>query len=433
MKGVIIAAPNSGAGKTTLTLGIIRALTQRGLRVATGKSGPDYIDPRYHSLAGAGTCVNLDVWAMNRAQILSLSGQFTGDFTIIEGAMGLYDGAQVPDNPLGKGSTADLAATLDLPVILVLDVARQGQTAVAIAQGLANMRSDIKIAAVILNQVGSAKHGHMIRRAMQTINMPVLGVIPRQQSIAMPSRHLGLVQAEEHKDIGGFINMAADTATEYLDLDALLALGQSIKSGVQVDILPPLAQHIAVARDQAFAFVYPHLLSDWQNFGAEISFFSPLNDEAPKTDADAIYLPGGYPELHAGRLAGNSNFIAGMQKAAQNERLIYGECGGYMTLGQGLIDAEGYHHEMLNLLPLVTSFENPKLHLGYRHLSPIGNLPWKAPLMAHEFHYATITQEEDTERLFHACDSMQEPLPDMGLRKGTVMGSFAHVIAMGKL
>jgi cobyrinic acid a,c-diamide synthase len=197
---------------------------------------------------------------------------------------------------------------------------------------------------------------------------------------------------------------------------------------LEVQKLPPLAQRIAVARDVAFAFAYPHLLADWRAQGAKISFFSPLADETPNQDADAVFLPGGYPELHAGAIAAAEKFRAGMHAAATRGALIYGECGGYMVLGERLIDGEGRSHRMLGLLPLETSFENPTLHLGYRRLEPLNGLPWSVPLSAHEFHFASIVGEGEADRLFRAETPDKKPLGCVGLRCGSVTGSFVHVI-----
>ncbi len=190
----------------------------------------------------------------------------------------------------------------------------------------------------------------------------------------------------------------------------------------------PIGQRIAVARDVAFAFAYPHLLSDWRDAGAEIVFFSPLADEAPAADADAVYLPGGYPELYASAVAAAKKFRAGMHAAAERGALIYGECGGYMVLGESLVDAEGADHPMLGLLPLQTSFKHRMLHLGYRVLRPLSDLPWDATMTAHEFHFARVVSEGDADRLFEAEDAAGENLGPAGLRRGRIMGSFMHVI-----
>jgi cobyrinic acid a,c-diamide synthase len=191
------------------------------------------------------------------------------------------------------------------------------------------------------------------------------------------------------------------------------------------EALPPLGQRIAIARDAAFAFAYPHLLHQWHRSGASLSFFSPLANEPAEPDADAIFLPGGYPELHAARLSANAAFLAGLR---MSKGLIYGECGGYMVLGEALVDARGTSHAMAGLLPVVTSFANRKLHLGYRQLTPEPGAPWSSPLRGHEFHYSSIVQEGAADRLFSARDAAGRDLAPMGLRRGRVMGSYAHAI-----
>jgi cobyrinic acid a,c-diamide synthase len=191
--------------------------------------------------------------------------------------------------------------------------------------------------------------------------------------------------------------------------------------------LPPLGQKIAIAKDQAFAFIYPHILSDWRQQGAELSFFSPLNDEAPQADADAIFLPGGYPELHADKLANAVNFHDGMHKAARSGAMIYGECGGYMVLGQSLTDKDGATHKMLGLLPHSSSIDRPRRQLGYRCLSHQSPLPWPKSLLGHEFHYSTQSGEV-ANPLFAATDAQGNAQPAMGCLLGNVMGSYAHVI-----
>ncbi|PLS22237.1 cobyrinate a,c-diamide synthase [Neptunicoccus cionae] len=416
MGGLILSAPGSASGKTTLTLGILRALKQRGVAVRSAKSGPDYIDPRFHAAASGADCLNLDAWAMTADRIRNLAAG--PDTLLIEGAMGLFDGAP----PDGKGAVADLARILNLPVVLILDVSHQAQSVAAVAKGFATLDPDVGIAGIILNKVGSPRHERMLRLALAPLGIPVLGAVHRMGSLQTPSRHLGLVQAEEHPDLEVFLDQAAAVVAGSIDLESLLDLTaplqmpQSTATG-----LPPPAQRIAVAADTAFAFAYPHLLQDWRNQGAELSFFSPLADEAPP-ECDLVFLPGGYPELHAGKLAANTRFMTGLRKSPA----IYGECGGYMVLGDGLVDASGTRHRMAGLLGLETSFASRKLHLGYRNLSPCGGL-WDSPLKAHEFHYAT-TLKATGDPLFSATDAEGTALPPMGLRAGTISGSFAHVI-----
>jgi len=426
-RGLLIAAPSSGAGKTTLTLALIRALRTAGHSVVSAKSGPDYIDPRFHEAASGAPCINLDAWAMGPATLSSLAaGQGAGnDLMIVEGAMGLFDGAAN-----GQGSAAELAATLSVPVVLVVDCARQSQSVAALVHGFRSFRADVEISGVILNRVGSARHEDMLRTALAPLGVPVFGALPRSPDLVLPERHLGLVQAFEHPDIEAFLERAAHLCAQNVDLAAIAGTAGVIADGTRKrpGLPAPLGQRIAIARDVAFAFAYQHLLDFWRREGAELSFFSPLADEAPDLGSDAIFLPGGYPELQAPTLASAGNFKAGLREAAHTGNLIYGECGGYMVLGQGLVDADGARHEMLGLLPLETSFANRTRHLGYRRLEPMGGLPWNTPLTAHEFHYATIAGEGEADRLFRAADAEGNTLPDMGLRSGSVMGSFAHVI-----
>ncbi|MGB3689485.1 MAG: cobyrinate a,c-diamide synthase [Jannaschia helgolandensis] len=411
MPGLILAAPASGSGKTTVTLGLLRALRDRGIAVRGAKSGPDYIDPRFHEAASGASCPNLDAWAMDPAMIAGLAA--TPDLLLIEGAMGLFDGAP----PDGRGAVADLARQLHLPVVLIVDAARMAQSIAPLVAGFADHDPEVNVAAVILNRIGSPRHEAMLRAACP---LPVLGAVPRDAALATPSRHLGLVQAGEHPALETFLTQAARIMADRIDLDALIGLAAPLK-GADCSPLPPPAQRIAVARDAAFAFVYPHLLSGWQAAGAEIATFSPLADD-PAPDADLVYLPGGYPELHAGRLAANTTFLASLR-----DREVYGECGGYMVMGETLTDAAGQHHAMAGLLRLQTSFADRRLHLGYRRLQA-NHGPFAGNWRGHEFHYATTLRAEG-DALFTAQDAEGTALPAAGLRAGRASGSFAHLIA----
>lgn len=418
-KALILAAPSSGSGKTTLTLGLLRALAQSGHAVRGAKSGPDYIDPRFHEAATGGTpCVNLDAWAMTPQRLSALL--HGADTVIVEGAMGLFDGAP----PEGKGATADLARHFGAPVVLVVDASHMAHSVAALVAGFARHDPAVKVTGVILNKVGSIRHETMLRRALAPLGLPVLGAVPRDATLATPSRHLGLVQAGERADLDTFIDRAADAVRAAVDLDALVGLAAPIATLPQGPRTAPPAQTIAVAQDAAFAFAYPHLLADWRAGGAELRFFSPLADEAPPI-CDLVILPGGYPELHAGRLAANHRFLQGLQEAAAR-RAVYGECGGYMVLGDGLIDAAGKRHKMAGLLRLETSFATRKLHLGYR-TARADHGPFAGAWRAHEFHYAT-TLMADGAPLFTARDAEDTDLGPQGLRQGSVSGSFLHLI-----
>ena len=349
-----------------------------------------------------------------------------GRTLVIEAMMGLFDGAAD-----GTGSPADLAATLGLSVVLVVDCARMSHSIAALVSGYANFRVDTRVAGVILNRVASDRHEAMLRHALDAIRMPIFAVLRADAALALPERHLGLVQAGEHEALEAFVEHAADAVTAQCDLGRLLHIARQVPdraSEANIARLPPLGQKIAVARDLAFAFSYEHMLLGWRRRGAEISFFSPLANETPAADADAVYLPGGYPELYAGRLAAAEGFRRGMLAAAGRGARIFGECGGYMTLGETLVDAAGETHAMLGLLPLATSFAKRQRHLGYRKVVPVSDALFTRAMTAHEFHYATIVSEGDAERLFRASDALGADLGEFGLRRGLVAGSFIHLI-----
>ncbi len=426
-KGVVIAAPASGAGKTLVTLGLLRAYSKRGIAVSSAKIGPDYIDPRFHEAASGRPCFNLDGWAMRDALVPDLAAETaTGsELVIVEGVMGLFDGAAG-----GGGTTADMAMQLDLPVILVVDAQSQGQSVAALVRGFADYQTDCQIAGVILNRVASQTHEDLLRGAIEGIGLPVFGSLRREQGLALPSRHLGLVQASEHATLETFIERAADLSARAVDLDALTSVARPLPASSGGIALPPLGQRIAVAQDRAFGFSYPHLLTGWCKARAEVRSFSPLANEAPDEDADAIYLPGGYPELHADQIAASATFLDGLRNAAERDALIYGECGGFMVLGDYLIDAKGKQHAMAGLLPLGTSFAERGLTLGYRRLEHDGALPWPRKLRGHEFHYSKLHRQGDADPLYETQDSKGQDLGPVGLRRGRVMGSYAHVIDM---
>ncbi|PST19098.1 cobyrinic acid a,c-diamide synthase [Rhizobium sp. JAB6] len=428
MSGLLIAAPSSGSGKTTFTLGLLRALRNRGVAVAPGKAGPDYIDPAFHAAAVGSACLNFDPWAM-RAELISANSELHragGRMLVIEGMMGLFDGAAD-----GTGTPADLAALLGLSVVLVVDCSRMSQSVAAVVIGLANFRADIRIAGVVLNRVASDRHEKMLRQALNAVRMPVIAVIRSDANLALPERHLGLVQAGEHGALEQFIEAAAEVVSKACDFELLLRAAQRHlvrTSAANIARLMPFGQRIAVARDIAFAFCYEHMLLGWKRRGAEISFFSPLADEAPSDDADAIYLPGGYPELHAGKLTAAQHFQNGVKAAAARGARIYGECGGYMVLGEGLVDAAGTRHGMLGLLPVVTSYEKRQRHLGYRRVVPLAGSFFEKPMTAHEFHYSTIVSEGEADRLFAVRDALNEDLGTAGLQRANVAGSYMHLI-----
>ncbi len=433
MGGLIIAAPRSGSGKTVVTLGLLRFLRDKGCHAAAAKTGPDYIDPSFLSAACGVPCRNLDSWAMRRE---TLAGEIrrleaSTELVLCEGVMGLFDGA----GARSAGSTADLAAMTGWPVILVVSLEGQAASAAALVAGFAHHRRDVTIAGVIFNQAASERHAMLAAEATRKTlpGLPILGSIPRATSLQLPSRHLGLIPAGEHKALEAFLDAAAVAVGGAIDLEMLkrLARPSLLESGPQRVPLPKLGNRIAVARDDAFGFAYEAVLEGWRAQGATASFFSPLADAPPPFDAEAIYLPGGYPELYAGRIAGNRVFLDGLRDAAKRGIAIYGECGGYMVLGQSLADAAGTTHEMAGLLPLRTSFAARRLHLGYRAAVLVNDGPLGSAgigFRGHEFHYATIVEEGGGNALFEVEDADGTTLGAAGRIVGSVAGSFIHLV-----
>lgn len=429
---LLVGAPSSGSGKTVVTLGIIAALRRRGLRVSSFKVGPDYLDPAFHVRVTGRPCHNLDSWAMRLPTLVGLLEQAGQDADVIvgEGVMGLFDGA-----PDGSGSTADLAAMLDLPVLLVVEAQKLGQSAAAIVEGFVRFRDDVNVAAILFNRVGSAAHARLLQQAVAArLSVPVVGALPRDPTLELPERHLGLVQACEHADLERVLERAARLAEERIDLDRLLRIAHTPSVTVLPSCpipLPAPGRRIAIARDQAFAFLYESVLAGWRQLGAELAFFSPLADEAPDPAADAVWLPGGYPELHAGRLAASQRFLDGLRQAAARGAFIFGECGGYMVLGRGLVTRGGERFAMAGLLPVETSFAEPRLQLGYREVVLAADLPIGTGgmrLRGHEFHFASETLREGLPLFAEVHDAHGRSLGAAGCRAGHVAGSFIHLI-----
>ncbi len=433
-RGLIVAAPHSGAGKTTVTLALLAALRKRGLAVRAAKAGPDYIDPAFHAAATGAPSVNLDSWAMPGAMLDSLAARASAgaDMLIIEGVMGLFDGAA--GATVRRGATADLAAHFGLPVVLVIDVSRLAQSAAAIVRGFASHDAAVRIAGVIINRAAGEKHRIMVSDAIAALGIPVFGTLPREPSLAVPERHLGLVQAGEHADLPRLIDRLAAAAANHIDLDAVMAAARPLALTAALAparTIPPPGQRIAVAQDQAFSFVYPHLIDGWRSAGAEIMAFSPLADEAPPERADSCWLPGGYPELHADALANATRFKAGLRGFAET-RPVHGECGGYMVLGESLEDAAARHHPMTGLLGHTTSFAKRKLHLGYRSARLVADTViggHGTTVRGHEFHYASLTAAGNDEPFAQLQDAEGRDLGKTGGRRGHVSGTFFHAIA----
>jgi len=428
--GLLIAAPASGTGKTTVMLGLLRALHNDGVVVQPFKSGPDYIDPAFHRAASGRASFNLDSWAMNSAMLDGIAAHAANaEIVLAEGSMGLFDGV-ARNGATGNGASADIAKRMGWPVVLVIDVSGQAQSAAATALGFARYDPDLAVAGVILNRIASPRHERLARSGMAAAGIRVFGALPRRGDLKLPERHLGLVQAIEHSDLDTRIEDYATFLREHVDMAALRAVAAvSAAPVITPAFRPPPAQRIALAQDAAFSFIYPHMLDAWRRGGAEILPFSPLADEPPAIDADLVWLPGGYPELHAGRLSAARTFHTGLENHART-RPIHGECGGYMVLGAGLIDAEGVRHRMAGLLGLVTSYAQRRMHLGYRRATlraPIAGLAEGAMLTGHEFHYSTILDQPDAP-LAGVVDADGTAVAETGSYRDRVSGTFFHMI-----
>lgn len=459
-RAIMVAAPRSGGGKTTVTLALLAAFRRRGIRVGAAKTGPDYIDPAFHAALTGRPGLNLDSWCMNPALLAATleAARQDVDLVVVESAMGLFDGLVAPNG--ARGSPSDIAARFNIPVLLVLDVSGQGQTVGAVAHGFATWQPDVQVAGVVLNRVASPRHARLTEGAIQAAGLPVCGTLLRQPGTPLPERHLGLVQAREHDGLTDWLEDLADKAERELNLDAILATARPLPENLQPDALlqapgsqsaslqgpnltsthalppgalPPPGQRIALADDAAFSFLYGHLALFWRQAGAELVPFSPLADEAPDPSCDVCWLPGGYPELHAGRLAAAEHFRHGLASFAQT-RPVHGECGGFMVLGEALEDAQGTRHRMTGLLGHVTSFARRKLNLGYREatlLAPSVLGAAGTTLRGHEFHYATVVEAGADAPLAHLRAGDGTDLGPCGGRRGAVSGSFFHVLACG--
>lgn len=436
-RSLLVAAPRSGGGKTTVTLGLLASLRRRGVAVAAAKAGPDYLDTAFHAAASGRPGLNLDSWAMParllHAVFCDAAGQ--AEMLLVEGAMGLFDG--IAGQPGRAGSAADLCAHFGLPVLLVLDVSGQAQTAAAVARGLATHDPGVRIAGIVLNRVGSDRHRRLIGTALAPLGIPVAGAIPRGAAPAMPERHLGLVQAEEYEALAEVLSGLADMAEQYLDLEMIQqiaappAVSLSGRDASAAIPLPPPGQRIALARDAAFSFLYDHVVEGWRRAGAEIVPFSPLADQPPPPDCDCCWLPGGYPELHTARLAAADRFLTGLRGFAVT-RPVHGECGGFMVLGQAIQDAEGVFHGMAGLLGHSTSLTRRRLHLGYRSArlladGPLGRAGTR--VRGHEFHYAALLEQGGDASLALLQDGEGRELGPSGGVRGRVSGTFFHFIA----
>ena len=430
---LVIAAPSSGSGKSTVATGLMAALARD--RVVQGfKVGPDYIDPGYHTAATGRPSRNLDTWMVpvNAVENTLARGVQGADVAIIEGVMGLFDGY---DAKTERGSTAEVAKLFNAPVVLVLDVGKMARSAGALALGYRDFDPDLNVAGAICNNVGSEKHGVWVTQAIESIGLPVLGCVPRHAALHIPERHLGLhTAAERSAEVHSFLEHAAQLVERHLDLERLLDIARSA-SPLEIDgglpLIPPrpLAR-LAIARDEAFCFYYEDNLDWLRAAGAELVFFSPLHDETLPAGIDGIYFGGGYPELYARPLSANHSMMQAIRHAAGRRMPIYAECGGLMYLTESVTDLEGEVHPMVDVAPGRTQMAD-QLTMGYRRVETVQDtllLGRGKETRGHEFHYSDwVDRPDDLSPAYRVSPRLGESVRVEGYASDNLLASYVHL------
>ncbi|WP_324673813.1 cobyrinate a,c-diamide synthase [Hymenobacter sp. GOD-10R] len=416
----LIAAPSSGSGKTTLTLGLLRALARRGLRVQPFKCGPDYLDTHHHTQAAGRPSLNLDLYMASVEHAQATYARYTApaDVAVVEGVMGLFDGATRM-----QGSAADVAEQLGIPVILVVNAKAMAYSVAPLLFGFKNFYPGIRLVGAIFNFVNTASHFQFLREACEDVGVEVLGYLPNNPAFAIPSRHLGLsIDAEVQYE--AIVEALADALPQTIDLDRLLTVTNTAAPTWVPTVPSALSlqpRRIAVARDEAFTFTYLQNLDALQELG-EVTYFSPLADAALPADTDFLYLPGGYPELFAEALSANLSMRASIAAYCAAGGTAYAECGGLMYLGRTLTDAQGQTLPMTNVLPCTTSMQQAKLTLGYRALE------WKGlKIKGHEFHYSTLEDQGLIPAAVQITNAKGADVPVQVYRHGNVWASYVHL------
>ena len=395
---LLIAGASSGVGKTTISIGLMSALRDAGLKVQAFKVGPDYIDPSYHRVATGRPSGNLDAWMIPQDQIVELFARkaTSADIAIIEGVMGLYDGFSGLDE---TGSTAQIAKILHCPVLLVIDTYSMARTVAAVALGYKTFDEYVNIAGIILNRVGGTSHASLCKQAIEgATKIPVIGSIPNNEEIELAERHLGLIPTPEKEPAAKLLSKTAAFIRNNIDLNAVIKIAKEVpeipevKHPIYPEKTHPRAVSLGVAFDEAFNFYYPGNLDLLESYGAELKLFSPIHDTALPANIDGIYIGGGFPEMLSEELEANKSMLKLIKAAADGGMPIYAECGGLMYLTKAIVDFAGKSYKMTGVLPAKTVMVK-KVLLNYAHaevardnlLSNVGNC-----LKGHEFHSSKL-------------------------------------------
>jgi cobyrinic acid a,c-diamide synthase len=434
IKGIVVAAPASGSGKTTITLGLLAALTRKGINTAAFKIGPDFIDPGLHGQITGQPGRNLDGWMLDQDTNLEIFSRGAGGacMAVIEGVMGLYDGFSGASE---AGSTAQMAKWLDLPVLLVVDAGRMARSFAALVKGFATFDPKVRFCGVVANNAGSPAHIKYLEEAMADVpEIALLGAIPKDAAAGIPERHLGLFTAEDKVLCQQRTQALADLISRHLDLDRLITGLKEIPLKQNCDRLrPEPTVRVAVARDPAFCFYYQDNIDVLEEHGCEIVFFSPVNDAGLPKDIHGIYLGGGYPELYAKALSENLSMHRTLQAAVRADMPVYAECGGFMYLCKSLEDQNGRIFEMAGVFGFQTIMAQRLCALGYRRIrfqenTPLG--PADTVVRGHEFHYSFIRDPEADQTgrdVYETADRAGKNRTAPGWMANQCLGSYVHL------
>lgn len=438
LRGLVIGGTRSGCGKTTLTLALLAALGRRGHSVQACKIGPDFIDPSHHAALTGLPSYNIDAWMgenHTHRVLARMLHNTPADTLIVEGVMGLFDGPgaiHTDDSLCSPGSTAHAARMLGLPVVLAVDARGMGQSAAALAAGFVRARTDIIFAGIVYTHTGGAQHAALLREGHAALlgaeNIPLLGIMPREGAPCLPARHLGLLLAHECGWDAAAHAALADWCEEHMNIDAVYARCAFVSPAPQASApIPHPHMRVGVAHDAAFCFCYPDMVQVLAEMGAQTVYFSPLCDAALPEGCDALYIPGGYPELHAPALAANAPLRHAVRDFANKGGHIYAECGGYMYLMRAL-HTDNAAYRMCGCLPLECRMEPTRVALGYRSMTLVNA---GATARGHEFHYARLLGEQPLPPLWHVGDRLGHALPDEGVRCGNIAASWIHLYPEG--